>query len=81
MGYESGISGPTYHLFGLDMSDLSHDKFGSVLIDGCNVGGRGLRPVPQIQRAGLALATKPDGARALVIAFGGGEGQGTPQVG
>jgi hypothetical protein len=37
-GYESGISGPTYRLFGLDMSDLSHDKFGSVLIDGYNIG-------------------------------------------
>jgi hypothetical protein len=32
----------------------------------------------QIQRAELALATKPGGAKALVIPFGGGEGQGTP---
>ena len=45
-GYESGISGPTCRLFGLDMSDLSHDKFGSVLIDGYNIRWNGLRPVP-----------------------------------
>ena len=77
-GYESGISGPTYLLFGLDMSDLSHDKFGSVLIDGYSIGGMGFDRYRQIQRAGLALATKPGGAKALVIAFGGGEGQGTP---
>jgi hypothetical protein len=77
-GYESGISGPTYRLFGLDMSDLSHDKFGSVLIDGYNIGGMGFDRYRQIQRAGLALATKPGGEKALVIAFGGGEGQGTP---
>ena len=60
------------------MSDLSHDKFGSVLIDGYNIGGMGFDRYRQIQRAGLALATKPGGEKALVIAFGGGEGQGTP---
>lgn len=58
--------------------DFSHDKFGSVLIDGYNIGGMGFDRYQQIQRAGLALATKPGGAKALVIAFGGGEGQGSP---
>lgn len=76
-GYENGISGPTYRLFGLDISDLTHDKFGSVLIDGYNVGGTPFNRYRQIQRAGLALATKPSGAKAVVIPFGGGEGQGT----
>lgn len=76
-GYENGISGPTYRLFGLDMSNLGNDKFGSVLIDGYNVGGTGFNRYKQIQRAGLALATKPSGAKAVVIAFAGGEGQGT----
>ena len=60
------------------MSDPSQDKFGSVLTDGYNIGGMGLDRYRQIQRAGFALATKPGGAKALVIAFGGGEGQGTP---
>ena len=60
------------------MSDLSHDRFGSVRIDGYKIGGMGFDRYRQIQRAGLALATKPGGAKALVIAFGGGEGQGTP---
>jgi hypothetical protein len=60
------------------MSDLSHDKFGSVLIDGYNIGGMGFDRYRQIQRAGPALATKPGGAKALVIAFGGGEGLGKP---
>ena len=60
------------------MSDLSHDKFGSVLIDGYNVGGKGFDRYRQMQRAGLALATKPGGAKAVVVAFGGGEGQGSP---
>lgn len=77
-GYENGISGPTFRLFGLDMTNLANDKFGSVLIDGFNVGGAGFNRYLQIQRAGLALATKPGGAKALVIAFGGGEGQGSP---
>jgi hypothetical protein len=76
-GYENGISGPTYRLFGLDLSDLTHDKFGSVLVDGYNVGGAGFNRYRQIQRAGLVLALKPSGAKAVVIAFGGGEGQGT----
>src|SRR5258708_5414835 len=77
-GYENGISGPTFRLFGLDMSNLSNDKFGSVLIDGFNVGGTGFNRYLQIQRAGLVLVTKPSGAKAVVIAFGGGEGQGSP---
>ena len=76
-GYENGISGPTYRLFGLDMSDLTRDKFASVLIDGYDVGGTRFDRYRQIQRAGLVLATKASGAKALVIAFGGGEGRGT----
>jgi len=75
-GYEHGTSGPTYRLFGLDMTDLTHDKFGSVLIDSYNVGGTGFDRYRQIQRAGLVLAKKPTGAQAVVIAFAGGEGQG-----
>jgi outer membrane protein assembly factor BamB len=77
-GYENGISGPTYRLFGLDMTDLSKEKFKSVLIDGYNLNGTGFNRYLQMQRAGLALAAKPGGAKAVVIAFGGGEGQGTP---
>ena len=77
-GYENGISGPTFRLFGLDMANLTHDKFGSGLIDGYNVGGKDFDRYRQMQRAGLALATKPGGAKAVVIAFGGGEGQGSP---
>jgi hypothetical protein len=77
-GYENGISGPTFRLFGLDMSNLSNDKFGSMRIDGYNVGGKGFDRYRQMQRAGLALAVKPGGAKAVVIAFGGGEGQGSP---
>jgi len=76
-GYENGISGPTYRLFGLDITDLTHDKFSSVLIDGYNVGGTGFDRYHQIQRAALVLDAKPGGAQAVVIAFGGGEGQGT----
>jgi hypothetical protein len=76
-GYENGISGPTYRLFGLDITDLSHDKFPSVLIDSYNVGGTGFDRYRQIQRAALALDAKPGGAQAVIIAFGGGEGQGT----
>ncbi len=77
-GYENGISGPTYRLFGLDMTDLSREKFGSVLIDGYAVNGKGFDRYRQMQRAGLALARKPGGQQAVVIAFGGGEGQGSP---
>jgi hypothetical protein len=76
-GYENGISGPTFRLFGLDMTNLSKDKFASVLIDGYNVGGTGFDRYRQVQRAGLALAVKSNGAKALVIGFGGGEGQGS----
>jgi hypothetical protein len=75
-GYENGVSGPTFRLFGLDMTNLSNDKFPSVLIDGFNVGGSGFNRYLQLQRAGLALAAKPGGPQALVIAFGGGEGAG-----
>jgi hypothetical protein len=77
-GYENGISGPTFRLFGLDMTNLANDKFGSVLIDGYNINGTGFNRYRQMQRAGLALVTKPGGARAVVVAFGGGEGQGSP---
>lgn len=69
-GYENGVNGPTFRLFGLDASDLSHDKFGSVLIDGYNVDGTGFDRFRQMQRAGLALARKPSGATALIVAFG-----------
>src|SRR5262249_42240307 len=77
-GYEDGVSGPTFRLFGLDMANLSSDKFGAVLLDGYKVGGTSFNRRRQMQRAGLALATKPSGAQAVVIAFGGGEGQGSP---
>jgi hypothetical protein len=76
-GYENGINGPTFRLFGLNVSDLNNDKFGSVLLDGFNVGGTGFDRFRQLQRAGLALVSKPGGAQAVVIAFGGGEGQGS----
>ncbi len=76
-GYEDGINGPTFRLFGLDMTNLSNDKFGSVLIDGFNVGGSGFDRFRQVQRAGLALVAKPGGAQAVVIAFAGGEGPGS----
>ena len=76
-GYENGISGPTFRLFGLDISNLNNDKFPSALIDGYNVGGTGFNRYLQVQRAGLALATKPGGAKAVVVAFAGGEGQGS----
>ena len=75
-GYENGVSGPTFRLFGLDISNLNNDKFPSALIGGYNVGGTDFNRFHQIQRAGLALARKPDGAKAVVIAFAGGEGQG-----
>ncbi len=79
-GYENGISGPTFRLFGLDMTNLTNDKFQSVLIDGFNVGGSGFNRYLQLQRAGLALAAKPNGGpQAVVIAFGGGEGAGAAQ--
>lgn len=77
-GYENNISGPTFRLFGLDMTNLSNDKFPSVLIDGFNIGGGGFNRYLQLQRAGLALAAKPTGPQALVVAFGGGEGNGAP---
>ncbi|HZD50712.1 MAG TPA: hypothetical protein VE178_18350 [Silvibacterium sp.] len=77
-GYENGTSGPTFRLFGLDTTNLSNDKFQSVLIDSFNVGGGGFNRYLQLQRAGLALAAKPTGEQAVVIAFGGGEGNGAP---
>ena len=77
-GYENGISGPTYRLFGLDITDLTKQKFNSVLIDSFNVNGGGFNRYLQVQRAGLALAAKPGGPQAVVIAFSGGEGGGAP---
>jgi hypothetical protein len=77
-GYENGISGPTYRLFGLDITDLTRQKFNSVLIDSFNVNGGGFNRYLQVQRAALALAAKPGGPQALVIAFSGGEGGGAP---
>jgi hypothetical protein len=76
-GYENGVTGPTFRLYGLDITDLSKDKFQSVLIDGFNVNGSKFDRFRQLQRAGLAITVKPDGSKAIVIAFGGGEGQGT----
>jgi outer membrane protein assembly factor BamB len=76
-GYENGISGPTFRLFGLDMTDLAREKFPSKLLDSYNVGGRGFDRYRQIQRAALTLAEKPSGAKALVISFAGGEGEGS----
>src|SRR5262245_40406220 len=75
-GYENGTDGPTFRLFGLDITDLSRDKFASVAIDHYNVGGTGFNRYFQMQRAGLALAVKPNGAKAVVVAFGEGEGNG-----
>ena len=77
-GYENGISGPTYRLFGLDITDLTKQKFNSVLIDNFNVNGGGFNRYYQIQRAALALAAKPGGPQAVVIGFSGGEGAGAP---
>jgi hypothetical protein len=77
-GYENGISGPTYRLFGLDITDLTKQKFNSVLIDSFNVNGGGFNRYYQIQRAALALAAKPGGPQAVVIGFSGGEGAGAP---
>lgn len=77
-GYEDGTDGPTFRLFGLDMSNLASDRFASVRIDHYNVGGTGFNRYLQMQRAGLALAVKPGGAKAVVVAFGGGEGRGSP---
>jgi hypothetical protein len=76
-GYESNVTGPTFRLFGLNMTNLTNDKFASVLIDGFNVAGSGFNRFLQLQRAGLALAAKQSGGpQAVVIAFGGGEGAG-----
>jgi hypothetical protein len=77
-GFENGINGPTFRLFGLNVSDLSNDKFNSVLMDGYHMGETSFNRSRQMQRAGLALVTKPTGAKAVVVAFGGGEGQGSP---
>jgi outer membrane protein assembly factor BamB len=76
-GYEPGTSGPTFRLFGLDMTDLSKEKFLSKVIDDSYSVGRGFNRSLQIQRAALTLVTKPSGDKAVVIAFTGGEGQGT----
>lgn len=77
-GYESGTIGPTFRLFGLNLQDLNQDRFSSVRIDGYNVNGSGFNRYLQMQRAGLALVRKPTGEQAVVVAFGGGEGQGSP---
>jgi hypothetical protein len=77
-GYENGTSGPTYRLFGLDMTNLSNDKFNSVMLDSFHVNGGGFNRYLQVQRSGLALAAKPGGPQAVVVAFSGGEGGGAP---
>jgi hypothetical protein len=46
--------------------------------DSFNVNGGGFNRYFQIQRSPLALAAKPGGSQALVIAFSGGEGGGAP---
>lgn len=76
-GNESNIDGPTFRLYGLDITDLSKDKITSVLLDGYTFGESSFDRHRQVQRAGLALATKLNGAKALIIAFGGGEGYGS----
>jgi len=58
-GYENGVTGPTFRLYGLDITDLSKDKFQSVLIDGFNVNGSKFDRFRQLQRAGLAITVKP----------------------
>jgi outer membrane protein assembly factor BamB len=77
-GYENDIDGPTFRLFGLNMSDLTSDKFSSVPIGDYEVGGTKFNRHLQMQRAGLALATKASGAKAVIVALGGGEGRGSP---
>jgi hypothetical protein len=77
-GYESGTLGPTFRLFALNPSDLSQDRYGSVRIDGYDINGTGFNRYLQMQRSGLALVKKPTGEQAVVVAFGGGEGQGSP---
>ncbi len=77
-GYEGGTIGPTFRLFALNAGNLAQDRYGSVLIDGYNVNGTGFNRWLQNQRAGLALVNKPGGEQAVVVAFGGGEGQGSP---
>jgi hypothetical protein len=76
-GYESGTNGPTYRLFGLDISNLANDQFPSAVIDHFTAGNHQFDRYRQVQRAGLALATKPGGAKALIVAFAGGEGVGS----
>jgi hypothetical protein len=75
-GYDNGVDGPRFRLYGLDITNLSQDKIQSVRIDGFNVNGMEFDHTVQLQRAGLALAQKPDGHQAVVIGFGGGEGPG-----
>jgi hypothetical protein len=75
-GVETSVTGPRYRLFGLDITDLTRDKFPSVLLDGYNVNGTVFDRRRQMQRAGLVLVRKPNGAQALIVAFAGGEGLG-----
>ena len=76
-GYENGSTGPMFRLFGLDITNLSNDKIPSVKLDGYTSGQSHFDRFRQLQRAGLVLAAKPGGAKALIVAFGGGEGQGS----
>jgi hypothetical protein len=76
-GYESGTSGPTFRLFALNPGNLNQDRYAAVRIDGYNANGTGFDRYRQMQRAGLALVNK-NGAQAVLVAFGGGEGQGSP---
>src|SRR5262249_58491022 len=73
-GYESGTDGPTYRLFGLDMSNLANDRFPSVVIDHFTAGNHQFDRYRQVQRSGLALATKPGRPKALLVAVAGGQG-------
>jgi hypothetical protein len=78
-GYDSDRTrGPTFRLFGLDLTNLTKERFKSVLLGGYKTGSTSFDPRLQVQRAGLALVTAPGGQKAVVIAFAGGEGQGSP---
>ena len=77
-GYENGISGPTFRLFGLDMLEPeprqvpfgTHRRLQRRRTPASTATCRCSAPVSR-------SLTKPSGAKAVVIAFGGGEGQGT----
>jgi hypothetical protein len=76
-GSESG--GPTFRLFALNPGNLNQDRYGSVVIGGYTANGTTtFNSRLQMQRAALTLVNKPGGGQAVLVAFGGGEGQGSP---